>query len=290
MTKKGKMKNPYTISIMSHEFDVFVGGIRDSLSPQYPLHQLWESSRIKKIIGTSLAFNSIVFIYNVYYTYFVGAWYPSAWQWFYPIFYVTWVIPSFTAALFLNSMWSSQLANLVCETKYGAAGATASSVSDPRQANKQAKQQQYAYIEFMYGTFLIYIFHAMLGLVKLGVSLSIIRLPILYLGYAWLSGFYLFETRLIYKGYTLPQRIEFLQRRWLYFLGYGTPLALIYMIFPYDIVYTLYYLLSDLMVLNTIHLQPKRYEKLVSLPIFGVVQSFTNWLTQLLPKTSENQE
>lgn len=257
---------------MSHEIDVLFGGIRDSLSPQYPLHLLWTSRKIKKIIGISVAFNFLIFLYNVYYTYFVKSWYSYSWQWIYPIYFVLWVVPSFSAALFLNSNWSSELANLVCKEKYG---------QQPQSGS------QNSYIETMYGTFLIYIFHAMLGVIKWTISVSIIRIPVLFMGYAWLSGFYLFETRLIYKGYTLPQRIEFLQRRWLYFLGYGTPLALIYMIFPYNIVYTMYYLLSDLMVLNTIHLQPKRYETLVSLPIFGIVKSFTDWLTGLFKRKIE---
>ena len=249
---------------MSHESDVFFGGILDSLSPQYPLHLLGKSSQVKNIIGISVGFNFLIFVFNVYYSYYVSQWYQNTWNWFYPGYVIFWAIPSFTAALVLNATWSGQLAKLVCKEKYG----------EPK--------HQYGYIETIYGTFLIYIFHAMLTTVKYSVSVSVLRLPILYMGYAWLSGFYLFETRLIYKGYTLPQRIEFLQRRWLYFLGYGTPLALIYMILPYNTVYTMYYFLSDMMVLNTIHLKPKKYNNLVSLPIFGVVRSFTNWLTSLI--------
>lgn len=257
---------------MSHEIDVFFGGILDSLNPQYPLHLLWKSSNVKKIIGMSIVLNFLIFGFNVYYSYYVQYWYANLWKWIYPFYLTLWTIPSFAAALVLNSYWSGKLATLVCEQKY------------------KTPKHEFGYIETMYGNFFIYIFHAMLASIKCSVSLQVLKYPILYVGNAWLSAFYLFETRLIYKGYTLPQRIEFLQRRWLYFLGYGTPLALIYLTLPYNIVYTMYYLLSNLMVLNTIHLTPKKYENLVSIPVFGIVRAFTNWLTSLIKVKKESEQ
>lgn len=240
---------------------VFFGGLIDGMRPQYSLHLLWKSSNVKHIIGMSLLFNSFIFLYNVYYSYCVAIWYPAVWNWIYPFYFVLWVIPSFSAALILNSRWNNKIAKLVCKEKYG-----------------ESKNPDINYIESIYGTFLIYIFHLFLIFVDWGIAFWPLRLLILYAGYAWLTAFYLFETRLIYKGFKLPQRIEFLQRRWLYFLGYGTPLALMYMTFPYHIVYTLYNVLSNLMVVNTIHLVPQRCDSLVSIPIFGIVKSFTNWL------------
>ena len=249
---------------MNYGLSVYFTGLFDSLRLQYPLHLLWESSTAKVILGKSFAFNFAIFLYNVYYTYYVPVWYNSYWQWFYPVFFVVWVLPSFSAAIFLNSQWSGELSELVCKKKYG------------------APKHQYGYIEAMYGTFLIYIFHSLLAIVGWSVSFAPLRLIVLFSGYSWLSAFYLFETRLIYKGFVLPQRIQFLQRRWLYFLGYGTPLALMHMLLPYNTFYTLHYLISNLMVLNTIHLTPQKYTTLESLPIFGIVLTFTTWLTKKL--------
>ena len=120
-------------------------------------------------------------------------------------------------------------------------------------------------------------------IIKWRVSITLLRIGILYLGYAWLFAFSLFETRLIYKGYTLQQRITFLQRRWLYFLGYGTVWSLLYLFGNYSVMYSLYHNLTNIMILNTIHLTPKKFDLLVSMPIFGVVRQLSDWIVSALP-------
>jgi hypothetical protein len=245
-------------------FYVFLNGFVDSLKILYPMHLIWKSSRIKKVVGMSFLFNFCIFLVNVYYFYFVCNWFPSTWYFVKWIVFVIWEIPAFATTIYLNRKWCGDLIKMICEKKYG------------------NSKQKFVYAEIAYGTVLVYIFHSIILLLSVSVSSEYISILIKFLGNSWLTAFYLFETRLIYKGYSLNQRIVFLQRRWLYFLGYGTIWGIINLILPYKIFYSLNYQLTNLMILNSIHLKPIKYKKIISLPIFGIVNSITEYFLNLL--------
>jgi len=49
----------------------------------------------------------------------------------------------------------------------------------------------------------------------------------------------------------------------------------------------LYYIFENMTVLNSIHIVPKKFETMVSLPIFGFVRSFGDWIVTFINKPRE---
>lgn len=230
--------------------DVYFKGILDSLKIWYPIQLIWTSTNIRHTLGASLIVNFVVFFTNYYYLYVIPIWYPKVWLYFGYVYLVLWYIPCYVGIVYLNHQWSTHMVTRLCQKKYG--------------------EQKYANAETAYGMFLVYLFQLVIALINTALVWNWVKLLVTFFTQSWLAAFCLFETRLIYKGYSLNQRIEFFQRRWLYFLGYGTVWGLMYLCLPYRIMYSLYYSISGIMILNTINITPLKFDQLVSLPIFGI--------------------
>jgi etoposide-induced 2.4 mRNA len=257
------------ININLYMLNIFLFGIWDSLKIWYPLHLLVRSSTIRKIFSIAFFINALVFVVNLYYFVYISSWYPNFWQYFTIIFLILWEIPCFVITIFINYYYGNQLMELVYKKKY----------TTITRSTKQIAS------ELVYGRILIYSTHLLLFLVNLTIRWTFVTTIVSYIGYSWLTAYYLFEPRLVYKGYTLKQRISFFEHRWLYFLGYGSICAICYLIYPYRIMYSLYYSVTNLLILNTVNLIPLKYDKLESIPIFGITGSFTDYiLLQLTPK------
>jgi hypothetical protein len=253
--------------------NILFTGILDSLKFWYPIHLIIGSSRIKRIFVISFILNFLIFSINFYYSIIVSNWYPEFWNTFYWIFLILWEIPCFIVATYVNHYYGGQLTELICKKKYDVTQRT----------TKQSVS------EMVYGTLLIYSTYVMLMVINSTIDWIWLKYIISYLGYSWLIAYYLFEPRMVYKGYTLKQRISFFQHRWLYFLGYGSIWGVLYISYPYRILYSLYYCVMNLLVLNTIHLVPLKYDYIESIPIFGITGSFTDYLLLQIDQITNSQ-
>ncbi|KAI0086612.1 etoposide-induced protein 2.4-domain-containing protein [Irpex rosettiformis] len=127
--------------------------------------------------------------------------------WFYQIL---WLFPVMGASLYLNSSWSSQLANRTFALQHGSraqAPATYSGI-----LNSIATS---AYRGVMIFTSVV-------------VSFALQYIP--FIGPAagfgfmsWIDAYYCFEFTWIARGYPLARRLRFLEERWAYFLAFGLP-------------------------------------------------------------------
>lgn len=50
-------------------------------------------------------------------------------------------------------------------------------------------------------------------------------LPLAFLFTCLANAYYLFETQWINQGMNLPERIQYLEQRWAFFLGFGLPIT-----------------------------------------------------------------
>jgi hypothetical protein len=236
-------------------FYVFFKGVFDSLTLYYPLHLTASSSRIRNLLVVSFICNVIVYLVNIYYLIYVAQWFPDVWNWFKIVFAIMWEIPIYAMLVYYNRKWTSQMTQLVCKKRYG---------------DSKSKQP---YLEMLYGVFLIYIFQGLLLFLSSALSWEIPRKTVLFFGRSWIASFCLFEPRLIYKGYSLQQRIHFLHRRWLYFLGYGAIWAIGHAWLNYRIWYPSFLFLAGFVSINTIHITPQKSQLLESVPVFSVINN-----------------
>ena len=257
-------------SIVWSFFCVFLTGLLDSLKVWYPISLLWFSTstwqKFRKIIVLDIS----VLLISIYYIVFVAGWFPGVWLIFRGAFVIFWEIPCFAFLFYFNNKWSSEIISQICAKKYSTTTTNSNSNSVSFQKN---------YSESLYGSYLVFLCYVGIVFADLVIHWYWLRCLVLFLGYSWLSAYHAFEKRLVYKGYTLRQRIDFFQRRWLYFLGYGAVWGVVYASpWPYRLLYTLYFIMENLGALKTVNITPQKFEPLVTLPIFSFAVGVGDWL------------
>jgi hypothetical protein len=248
--------------------NILLKGILDSLKIWYPIHLIIRSSRIRTILLSSFILNFVIFSVNYLYFVTIFNWYPNFWKTFYWIFVIFVEIPCFGLTTYFNHNYARKLTELIFEKKY----------ENNNNVIQQQRETEQIISEFIYGTMLIYLTQFILIIVNVLIEWNALRTIISYFGYSWLMSYYLFEPRMIYKKYALHQRISFFHHRWLYFLGYGSIWGIMYILYPYRILYSVYYFIMNLLILNTINLNPSKYDYIESIPIFGLTGSLTNYI------------
>ncbi|KAI0811169.1 etoposide-induced protein 2.4-domain-containing protein [Irpex lacteus] len=129
--------------------------------------------------------------------------------WFYQIL---WLLPVMGASLYLNSSWSSQLANRTFALHHGSRSRAQAPATYSGILNSIATS---AYRGVMIFTAVV-------------VSFALQYIP--FVGTAagfgfmsWIDAYYCFEFTWIARGYPLARRLRFLEERWAYFLAFGLP-------------------------------------------------------------------
>ncbi|KAI9205879.1 etoposide-induced protein 2.4-domain-containing protein [Polychytrium aggregatum] len=102
------------------------------------------------------------------------------------------------------------------------------------------------------------VYHAILILiVSIQTSLVYNLIPVLgpslsFVCSAWMFSFFSFEYKWIYQGWPLEKRIDYLEKRWAYFLGFGLPGAAATFFFPtmtsqgvFAIIFPLYIIMAN---------------------------------------------
>lgn len=234
-------------------------GFIDSLRMWYPIQLLWSSNRIRGIFMESFKFNMFLLLVNCYFEYFALNYsnLPKSGWWFWTL---GWSLPMWVCATLFNFRWNKRMAELLCKKKY-------------QKTTQLDVKQEIA--QLIYGELLIFTFQILINLSY--VTTYYIRYVILFCGYSWLSSYYLFEKKYIYKGYSLSSRVRFFETRYVYFLGYGTLWSLMYLYLPFSVSYMLYFLLSNFFSLNTINLSPQKGSDQY-IPIFRLSTIISEWL------------
>lgn len=135
------------------------------------------------------------------------------------LYYITWVFPLYFISLLLNFCWYADIASLLHKH------------DKTDRKKKTAQQRPSAHIaDAIYGFLLSQSFLIQIVLLSL---VPFFGKMISFVYFCWLYSFSSMEYRLINLGWPLPKRLEFFEKNYIYYLGYGTPFTVVYFTLPY---------------------------------------------------------
>lgn len=225
------------------------------------------SSRIQKLLKEILPLYSIFAIVNVY-LFILGLWF--RWTDF-VLYCLTWFIPAWCVCNVITYKWYINMWNLVYSKKE--AKPTSLNLLD-----------NLAHIIHGNLLFTVYVIQISIGdwiLTNLfssyiGVLYSVVNI-------SWLISWNAFEFKMMHEGLDLFQRVYYFERRWLYFLGYGLPLSLVYTFVPWQLGVCVWYFGIMIMSLRAILSNPVKWEGdqddyLTRLKIFWIPKHITCYI------------
>lgn len=244
-----------------HDFKVFCKGVQDGVNVIYPIELTWASSRVWKIMSAAMGLNLLFAILNVYFWMLTR----NDSMFVQQFVNVLWIFPVYGIVTLFNCKYQTQVLELIYKYKYS-----------EKVYKDQFKMSIKLVTELVYGALL------MIGLL---IEIELVRtfmpiVPALFLLplHCWFFSFYICEFKLIYFGKDLHERIMYFERHWLYFLGYGLPLALVYTFLPFALTCSIYVCWSTLLIINTVNIKPKLHKdihrKIARIPVF----CFTKWI------------
>ncbi|KAL7751997.1 hypothetical protein RI367_002525 [Sorochytrium milnesiophthora] len=143
------------------------------------------------------------------------------------LYYVLWVYPVYALTFILNSMWYQDIADLT----YVLHSSKSSGTQGVQAASKVAARKQktsfvQTVVEEVYRALLFLAFLAIasvLYMVPLPAPLNSLGALFSFTHVAWLYGYYSFEYKWIIRGWSLEQRMRYVEENWAYFAGFGFP-------------------------------------------------------------------
>lgn len=110
--------------------------------------------------------------------------------------------------------------------------------------------------------------------------------PALYFVHScWMASIYCFEYRWVHQRWTANARVDYFERHWLYFFGFGFPVSFLSVLCPRFIDAGVFALFFPLFVLTATKAEPKALQQcptsLQRLPLFIVVQGVSCFLVRL---------
>ena len=99
---------------------------------------------------------------------------------------------------------------------------------------------------------------------------------------SWATSFAAFESKLIVKKYDLKKRIDFIEKRWAYALGYGLPASLMYTFLPNAFSTGTWQYMQLLLTLRAHNVPSLVSVSLPRLRIFGIAQELAKFLINLV--------
>lgn len=123
------------------------------------------------------------------------------------VLFVAWLVPLYLYSLYANAVWHWQLTL--------------------EQGSPAAKKESSPVSEVTETVYRIVIYNAMLVLSYLSGFMPLVGPLLQATFYSWLYSVYCFEHRWTSDGLTLLRMIDYFEIRWVYFVGFGTPLTLL---------------------------------------------------------------
>jgi hypothetical protein len=196
-------------------------GSIDALNAFANIRLVWRSSRVKTFIKSSFPafalFALVNFLYHTYrshVSYFTTFLYYSVW--FLPAYILCNIYLYYTS----HSLWESVNAKTNATTNTS----TNTKLQQSRQRKDSEKIKDIA--EVCYGLILSMSYVILTSAVWLCIPSTIIASVWQTVTCSWAISWTVFENRFISEGKDLVKRIRHFERRWMYFMGFGLPLAL----------------------------------------------------------------
>jgi hypothetical protein len=210
-------------------------GILDALGVRYPASLFYHSKRIREIYVKCLSWNAFVLLVNL-----IIWWYSASFRFYHTAFvWCAWILPMWGLSEFVNKRERDKLMHTLCQNKY-------------KKESQQENDWKRVIADFVYEFAIISIMCGVLSVANfLSSSLYII-------GYSWIYSYNLMSYRMIYKNMRFHERLEFFETYWLYFLFFGLPFSVIYVAFPLELSYPLFYSAMLVFAPNTLHVYPRK--------------------------------
>lgn len=257
--QKGQTRTPIENSVKNFP-KIFFNGIMDGLLIFYAMKLIYYSSRVRKIMLPALRLSGIYLLANIYFHVIIGIETTAATTQF---LYLFWMFPVYTLVSVFNYKYHTGVLELIYKQKY-----------KEKNYQKQFEFSTKTITEIVYGNLL------MIGmLLEIQVVKRMFPSIVVFILHCWLFSFYIFEFKLLYLGYDIKTRIDYFQRRWVYFLGYGMPLTVAYFALPTTLSMSFHLFIINFLIINTINLHPKKHyihSKFNTFPIFKFPQMFAN--------------
>lgn len=109
--------------------------------------------------------------------------------------------------------------------------------------------------------------------------------PLYFIHSCWLASIYCFEYRWVHQHWTSNERLEYFERHWLYFAGFGFPVSFVSFLCPRFIDAGVFALLFPIFVLTASTAEPRELRKWPApvrrLPVFMAVQGVSCLMLRL---------
>lgn len=212
------------------------------------------------------------------------------WQWVEPsmsfTFKYLWVIPLFWVCKILNCIWFVEIGDVAYRKKYGRPLSTLLSIIKNESIFK-ALSRTTADILFSIKVELFFMIQAQL------VSLTPYAGSILSFGHmSLLYSLYAFEYTWMNFGWSVMKRLSYVERNWIYFIGFGTPLTVLTNICNSTVISAcIFGIVFPLFILSGLEAKPEEEHNIFSLHLFSPVIWLTNkiFLTSRTVKTQANK-
>lgn len=228
-----------------------IQAIYDLSNPYQFIRKVYHDQEFRNTLLQLLYLNLFLLGYNIIHDYISKQTSPNNWIGTNSFLWLTlWQLPVYLLSLFLNATWFDQLATQI----YRNFRISSASFSTHSLAGHLTR-------------------YLVLAIVLLLLAL-LRNFPILYLlGNAWISSYYAFEYKWNLSGLDPLGYLSYLERHWLYFIIFGTPLALLILfiesILPttsFSISSTLFSLGFPFLLLSAAYARPS--QTFIKLPIF----------------------
>lgn len=218
---------PTLKAVNEHSYPLYKG-LFDGLNVIDTFRLIRRSSRIKKFIYNALPVYLVFICVNFGY----GFWYyPNILPyrtWYTRIitklmWWGLWFIPSYIVCKVLYYKQFMELWKTVYSKRKNSRN------SSTKQDKKKRELDTWTSIsELIYGVVLSSAYFIQTKIFDYIIPITSVRLLFSTVAFSWMISWGVFEYRFIYEGKDLYQRIRYFERRWLYFLGFGIPISMLY--------------------------------------------------------------
>lgn len=257
---------PSYVSEFTGAIKCFFLGVFDALKLHISLIFILSSRQVQKKVWSCLALNGFVFLGSMYlldHIIFpavrsilslgsegddVEAVLDTVHSGFVWMYYILWTLPVYILSFFLSTVWYSEIAEAAHRIRNGEVVETNFSFERWIRAMSEEAYRLLLAMSFSIQS-AIFAFIPVIG-----PYISFIHL-------CWLYSWYSFEYKWSMESWSLRRRLVYFERRWPYFIGFGFPLAVTSVAFPFWTRLGLYALLFPLFIVLAIAAKPAAHIK-----------------------------
>ena len=202
----------------------FYRGFIDSANFIGTAKMIKRSSRIKKFVYKTVPLYSVFMLINFAYS-----------LWYHPyvlsskslysralitgLWWGLWFIPSYIVCKLLYYYQFMELWDTVYSKRKS---------SEKNKITNKDSNMWTSISELIYGIVLSTAYFVQTVVLEAVIPIQAVRMIFSNIAFSWMISWGVFEYKLIYEGKDLFQRIRYFERRWLYFLGFGLPISVLY--------------------------------------------------------------